>query len=195
MKLFAIFILALLLAFPAHAAQENYSFDKAHTQILFNVNHLGFSNSWGEFLDYDGHILFNEEDPKNSEVHITIKTSSIDMDDTKWDEHMKGEDFFNVEKFPDMSFKSNAIDIIGDNTANIKGDLTILGVTKPVILETKFNKAGKHAFSGKYVAGFSATTQINRSDYGMDYGLPLIGDKVNIILEVEAVRDGETVNE
>lgn len=195
MKLPSLFALALLMAFPAHAAQESYSFDKAHTQILFNVSHLGFSQSWGEFLDYDGHILFNEEDPKNSEVNITIKTASIDMDDEKWDEHMKNEDFFDVEKFPEMSFKSNAIDITGDNTANIKGDLTILGVTKPVTLETKFNKAGKHAFSGKYVAGFSATTQINRSDYGMDYGLPLVGDEVNIILEVEAIRDREPGNE
>ncbi len=173
----------------AQAESAKYNFDKAHTQILFNVSHLGFSQSWGEFLEYDGHIMFDEAAPEIGSVEITIKTASIDMDDQKWDDHMKNEDFFNVEKFPDMIFKSTNIDVNGDNTANIMGDLTILGVTKPVMLVTTHNKSGKHAFSGKYVSGFSATAQIKRSDFGMNYGLPMIGDEVNIILEVESMRE------
>lgn len=118
------------------------------------------------------------------------------MDDEAWDTHLKSKDFFDVEKFPDMVFKGTTIEITGDKTAKINGELTLLGVTKPVTLDTVFNKAGKHPFSGKYVAGFSAVTNIKRSDFGMEYGLPMIGDDVNIHLEVEGIRqDGNVVNE
>ena len=85
-----------------------------------------------------------------------------------------------------MTFKSTAIEVTGDNTANITGDLTILGVTKPVTLNTVHNKSGKHPFSGKDTTGLSATATIKRSDFGMVYGLPLVGDDVEIRIEVEA---------
>lgn len=189
MKKFLIAAALILFAVPAYAAPENYSFDKAHTQILFNVSHLGFSHSWGEFLEYDGAIVFDEENPENSSVEVTIYTAGIDMDDKKWDEHLTGADFFHVEKYPEMTFKSTAIEITGDKTADITGDLTLLGVTKPVTLETTFNKAGEFPMGDLYKAGFSATAKIKRSDFGMDYGLPAVGDEVNIVLEVEANRD------
>ncbi len=190
---------AALLFIPsgAQAQIEKYSFDKAHTQILFFVNHLGFSNSQGEFHDYDGHFLFDRGEPDKSSVDVTIQTASIDMDDEKWDAHMKNTDFFDVEKFPTMHFKSTGIEVTGDNTANITGDLTILGVTKPAVLAVTHNKSDKHAFSGKYVAGFSATATIKRSEYGMEYGLPLVGDEAQIRIEVEGIREeqeGEGAN-
>lgn len=175
----------------AQAEPATYSFDKAHTQVLFFVNHLGFSNSQGEFHDYDGVILFDETVPEISKVDVTIKTASIDMDHEKWNDHMRNEDFFNVEKFPDMTFKSTKIEVTGDQTADITGDLTILDVTKPVTLAVTHNKSGKHPFSGKYVSGFSGSTKIKRSDFGMKYGLPLVGDEVTIMLEVEAIREEE----
>lgn len=199
MKIISFMVAALagviLMAQPAQAAPEHYSFDKAHTQILFFVDHLGFSHSQGEFHEYDGHFVFNREDPENSSVEVTIKTASIDMDHEKWDEHMKNEDFFHVEKFPDMTFKSTRIDVLSDNSAHIHGDLTILGVTKPVTLAATHNKSGKHPFSGKFVSGFSARTVVKRSDFGMTYGLPAVGDEVVIRIEVEGVRDGETANQ
>ncbi|MBI1300723.1 MAG: polyisoprenoid-binding protein [Alphaproteobacteria bacterium] len=170
----------------------HYTFDKAHTQILFFVDHLGFSMSQGEFHDYDGHFHFNEKEPAKSDVEVVIQTASIDMDDEKWDEHMKNADFFNVEKFPTMTFKSTAIEVTSDNTANITGDMTILDVTKPVVLAVKHNKSDTHPFSGKYVSGFSATTTIKRSEFGMNYGLPGVGDDVEVRIEVEAVRTDET---
>lgn len=172
----------------AMAQVETYSFDKAHTQILFFVNHLGFSNSQGEFHDYDGQFIFDRGEPEKSNVEITIRTESIDMDDEKWDAHMKNEDFFHVEKFPEMTFKSTGIEVTGENTANITGDLTILDVTKPVTLAVIHNKSDKHPFSGKFVAGFSATTTVKRSEFGMNYGLPMISDDVKIMIEVEGVR-------
>lgn len=173
------------------AKVEHYTFDKAHTQILFFVNHLGFSNSQGEFHEYDGFFNFDRENPENSKIDVTIKTSSIDMDDKEWDDHMKNEDFFHVEKFPTMTFKSTDIEVSGENTADITGDLTLLGVTKPVTLNVTHNKSGRHPYSGKYVSGFSATTTLKRSDFGMTYGLPAVGDEVEIILEVEGIRTEE----
>lgn len=181
-------MLSILSANPASAQVETYTFDKLHTQILFFVDHLGFAKSEGEFLDFDGLITFDRKRPENSAVDITIQTASIDMDDAKWDEHMKSADFFNVEEYPVMTFKSTGIEITGDNLAAITGDLTMLGVTKPVVLDVTFNKCDKHPFGKEYHCGFSAASVLNRSEWGMDYGLPMVGDEVEIRIEVEAIR-------
>ena len=188
------FLLALSFIFSAGfssqalAQIETYEFDKAHTQILFFVNHLGFSDSQGEFHEYDGHFTFDRGAPEKSSVEVTIQTASIDMDHEKWDAHMRNEDFFDVETFPTMTFKSTEIEVTGENDAAIHGDLTILGVTKPVSLAVRHNKSGKHPFSGKFVAGFSASTTVKRSEFGMNYGLPMISDDIEVRLEVEGVR-------
>ncbi len=181
---------AVLFANPAAAQVEKYSFDKAHTQIVFSVNHLGFSNSMGKFLNYDGHFTFDRATPENSSIEVSIKTDSIEMNDQKWNDHMKNEDFFNVEKFPTMDFKSTAITVTGENSADITGDLTILGVTKPVTMSVVHNKSDAHPFApDRFVAGFSATAKIKRSDFGMNYGLPAVGDDVEIRIEVEGIRE------
>lgn len=174
---------------PSFAQVEKYTFDKTHTQILFFVSHLGFSMSQGEFHDYDGSFTFDRGAPENSSVDVSIQASSIDMDDDKWDAHMKNADFFNVEEFPVVTFKSTETKVTGDNTANITGDLTMLGVTKPVTLSVVHNKSAVHPFSGKYVAGLSGAATIKRSDFGMKYGLPGVADDVEIRLEVEGVRE------
>ena len=172
----------------ARAQVEKYSFDKAHTQILFFADHLGFSKSQGEFHDYDGYFIFNRDEPEKSSLNVTIQTQSIDMDDEKWDAHMKNEDFFDVGQFPTMTFKSTRIDVTGDNSANITGDLTILGVSRPATLAVTHNKSARHPFSDRFVAGFSAAATVRRSAYGMDYGLPLLGDDVEIRIEAEGIR-------
>jgi polyisoprenoid-binding protein YceI len=187
----AVLAMVVFLSFsaPARAQVETYLLDKPHTQVIFSVNHLGFSNSYGKFLDYDGKIIFDRGTPEKSHVEVTIQTASLDMGDEKWDAHMKNADFFNVEKFPVMTFKSTGIELTGENTADITGDLTILGVTKPVVLATVFKNAGKHPMMDRWGAGFSATATVKRSDFGMSYGVPMVGDEVNIIIEVEAYRD------
>ena len=177
------------LVMPAHAAPVEYSFDTVHSQIIFHVDHLGFSKSEGEFLDFDGQLIFDEEAPEASSVNVTIDTSSISLDDQAWDDHMKNSDFFNVAQFPAITFNSTAVETTGEKTGKIHGDLTILGVTKPVTLDVVYNKSGVHPYSQKYVSGFSATTSLNRSDFGMEYGLPGIGDNVDINIEVEAIRN------
>ncbi|MCB1783887.1 MAG: polyisoprenoid-binding protein [Alphaproteobacteria bacterium] len=174
---------------PAWAEVEHYTFDNPHTQILFFVSHLGFSMSQGKFTDYQGGFTFDTTDPSKSSVEITIPTDSLQMDSEKWNEHLKSADFFDVEKYPDMTFKSTEVKVTGDDTADITGDLTLLGVTKPVTLHVKHNKSGKHPFGDKYVSGFSATATLKRSDFGMNYGLPMIGDDVNLMIGVEGIRD------
>lgn len=176
-------------------AMDNYKFDTDHTQIFFSVNHLGFSNSTGKFLKFDGGFSFDETAPEKSNVDVTIYTDSIDMDSKAWDDHLKNEDFFHVEKYPTMTFKSTDIEVTGDNTGKLTGDLTLLGKTNPVTLDVTFNKLGVHPYSGKMIAGFSATGTLKRSDFGMGYGLPNIGDEVTLRIEVEGIRQGDDATE
>lgn len=177
------------LAAPAYAAKPDaYTFDKVHTQIFFSVSHLGFSFSTGSFTGFDGGFTFSTEKPEQSSVNVTIDASSLSLHDAKWEEHVKSADFLNVAEHPSISFKSTKVEKTGDNTGRITGDLTLLGVTKPVTLEVVFNKAAIHPYSKQFVAGFSATAALMRSDFGMDYGLPGIGDEVNISIEVEGIR-------
>lgn len=180
------FAAALLIAAPAHAEVVKYTLEKPHTQILFSVNHLGFSNSTGMFHDFDGTVDYDTANIENSKVDVTIKAASVDMGTKPWDDHVKNADLLNVEKFPDITFKSTSVKKTGDNTADITGDLTIMGVTKPVVLKTVQNKVDKHPMKGTPHAGFSATTSFKRSDFGVKYGLPNVGDDVTVRLEVEA---------
>lgn len=196
MKFLIICLMVLVLTTSAARADiENYEFDKAHTQIIFGVSHLGFTTSHGRFMESDGGFQFNRDEPEKSKVNVTIQTSSIEMGDQKWNEHLKNSDFFDVEKYPTMTFKSTEIKVTGDKTAKIMGNLTILDVTKPVLLDVIFNKAAKAPFGEVYKAGFSAVTQIKRSDFGMNYGLPMVGDDIKITIEVEGNRiGGDVVN-
>ena len=173
----------------AQAAPQTYMIEKPHTQILFSVNHLGFSNSYGKFTDFSGTFVFDPEVPASSSVDVTINPKSVELNDTKWNDHVKAADFLDVEKFPTMTFKSTKIEVTGEKTANIIGDLTLHGVTKPVVLVTTYNKTDKHPYSGKTVAGFSAATKIKRSDFGVSYGIPGVADDVVITLEVEGIQE------
>ena len=181
--------LVLSLSAAAQAEPIKYIMDKPHTQIVFIANHLGFSHSYGKFTDYAGSFIMDEADPSKSSAEITIQTASIDLDDEKWNAHMKNADFLNVEKFPTMTFKSTKVDVTGDKTADITGDLTLLGVTKPVVLKVTQNGAGEHPMSKKKATGFSATTTIKRSDFGMTYGIPNVADDVEIRIEVEGAAE------
>ena len=181
-----LFVLLLAVCTPVSAA--DYKLEPVHTQILFFCDHLGFSKSQGEFLKFNGQFTFDPEDPQSSSVEVSIDANSIDMDNDKWNDHMRNEDFFNVEKFPTIQFKSTQVEVQTKQLAKVHGDLTILGQTHPVVLDVKYNKSGVHPFSGNYVSGFSATTNVKRSQFGMTYGLPALGDDIEIRLEIEGER-------
>ena len=187
----ALALSALLSPGIAQAAPEKFAIEATHTQAVFIVNHLGFSMPMGIFRTTAGSFVFDAEKPENSSVEATISTASIDMGTEAWDTHMKSADFFNVEKFPSMTFKSTLVTPTGEKTGQITGDLTILGVTKPVTLDVTFVGSGIHPYSKKNTAGFTATTHIKRSDFGMGYGLPAVGDDVEIRLNVEGISDTE----
>ncbi len=184
----AVVAVTTLLTPAVYAAPEEYVLEKPHTQILFFVSHLGFSKSQGEFHDFDGGFTFDPEDWSNSYAKVTIRTHSIDMDDYAWDKHMRNEDFFDVNVHPTMTFESTKLEKTGEDTGKLHGDLTLLGVTRPVTLDVTFNKVGQHFKSKEWIAGFSAAATIKRSEFGMKYGLPVIGDDVELRLEVEGVR-------
>jgi len=182
--------LPLVLATPAKAEPMTYTFDTVHSQVIFYVMHRGFSNSEGEFLEFDGDFTFDPDRPEDGSVNVTIDTTSLTMDDEVWTDHTKTK-FFNTDEFKTMTFKSTKVLKTGENTALLTGDLTMLGVTKPVTLDVKLNKVEKDD-EGDSTAGFSATGKLKRSDWGMDYGLGMIGDEVELRIEVEANAKGGT---
>lgn len=184
------FIALAAFATPALAAQT-YHFDKTHTNIIWSASHLGFSNSLGQFMDYDGHFTIDEKTPEKSSVEITIKTDSIMTGLPKFDEHLKSADFFDVAKHPTATFKSTKIERTGDKTAKIHGELTMLGITKPLMLDATMNKIGTNPFNKAQTAGFSITGTIDRSEYGMNYGVPGIPAAVDLMVEAEGILKEE----
>ena len=172
----------------SQAAPVGYDIDMSHTNVLFDVNHLGLSTMIGRFGDVAGTLMFDEDNIENSTVSVTVQTASINTFHEKRDDHLRSPDFFNTLEFPEMTFNSTSVTKLDANTAQLKGELTLLGVTKPVTLDLTVNKVGPHPFNKKQVAGFTATGTIKRSDFGMKYGAPMIGDDIALRLELEGIR-------
>ena len=172
------------LAAPARAAE--YTIDPTHTHILFMIDHLGFAKMVGLFTDFSGNISFDPNNVTASQLHVTINTSSLDTQNAQRNKDLKGADWFNVTEFPTMAFVGRSYVKKDDHSGTITGDLTLLGVTRPVTLSVVLNKAGKNPLDKKEEVGFSARGMLKRSDFGMKTFLPAIGDDVQLILEVEA---------
>jgi polyisoprenoid-binding protein YceI len=190
-----IFSIALVtaLAAPGLAVAQNWTIDTVHSNVTFKVRHL-FTKVSGEFNDFAGTITFDPAQPEQAKVEAVIQVASIDTKNEKRDGHLKSGDFFAVDEFPEITFKTTKVTPDGDKL-QVTGDLTMRGVTKPVILEVEFLGAGPHPMmDGGMVAGFTATTTINRKDFDiswnkvLDNGGALLGDEVEIALEVEAVQ-------
>ena len=185
-KLLLIMGMSVGLMGAANAA--SYKIDSTHTYPNFTVNHLGFSTMHGQFSKTTGSLEYDAASGKGS-VDIVIDASSIYTGFQKRDDHLRSPDFFNVVEYPEITFKSTSAKLSGTG-GKVMGDLTIMGVTKNVTLEVSDIKCGKHPFNPKLaeVCGFNATTSVMRTDFGMKYGIPAIGDKISIALEVEATR-------
>jgi polyisoprenoid-binding protein YceI len=176
------------LAAPAMAAPEAYVFDASHSQIVFSYNHLNFSTGYGMFSGFDGKIAYDAEDPSASSVEVSFPVRSML---TGWEarfNHFKSPDFFDAADDEMVTFSSTAIEVTGDNTAKITGDLTLNGVTKPVVLDAVLNQAGEHPMEGKPWLGFSATTTLVRSEYGLGAYARFIGDEVAVQISGEAAK-------
>ena len=184
---FAVLAAAVLAASPALAA-DSYSFDKAHTTVLFQVRHI-VTNVTGKFKDFEGQIQVDKANPAASTVDFTIQAASIDTNEPKRDEHLRSADFFNVAEFPTMTYKSTNVVFAGDTPTVVQGELTLLGVTKPVAITVERFRCNPATATAKERCGGSATAKIKRSDFGMKRGIPSIGDDVALSFGFEGDKD------
>ena len=174
-----------------------WKIDPAHSEVNFSVRHMMISNVRGQFEQFTGTVNFNEENPALSSVEVQIETASINTRESMRDNHLKSPDFFDVEKYPDMTFKSKRVVAPGKNSGQIIGDLTIRDVTREVVLDVEYAGQAKSPW-GATSAGFTATTKVNRKEFGLTWnqaletGGVLVGDDIKITIELEVVKEEET---
>ena len=182
-----IILLTVLLPLTAQAA-DSYTIDPSHTYPRFKINHLGFSTMEGRFDKTSGKITLDRA-AKTGSVDISTETTSVSTGFAKRDEHLRSPDFFNAAEFPSITFKSSAVKFKGDKPSSVEGNLTMAGVTRPLTLTIDAFNCGTHPMNKKQVCGADASAQIKRSDFGMKYALPAVGDDVKLVFEVEAIKD------
>jgi polyisoprenoid-binding protein YceI len=170
-------------------AADTYALDPAHTQAIFTINHLGFSTITGGVRDLKGTLVLDPIKLENSNVKVIMAANSVDTGFAPRDKDLQGPMFFNVAQFPTMTFTSTHIIKTGTQTADIEGDLTLLGITKALVLKTTFNRMAKDTIgTNVYKVGFTATTTIKRSDFGMKAYVPYVGDDVHVTINVEGIK-------
>ena len=184
----ALALTAALASSPAFAEAEKYTLDPSHSQIVFSYNHLGYSTNWGMFSGFNGEIMFDQANPAASSVSVAFPVKSML---TGWEarfDHFMSADFFGASDEEMVTFTSTAIEVTGDKTAKITGDLTLNDVTKSVVLDATLNQVGDHPMEGKPWAGFSATTTLLRSDYNLGMFAPFVSDEVLLQISIEAAK-------
>ncbi|SDC90923.1 YceI family protein [Ruegeria marina] len=170
------------------AAPQKYLLDASHSQVVFSYNHLGFSTTTGMFSGFEGEIMFDQKDPAASSVTVSMPVLSMFTGWEQREAHFFSGDFFGAKEGDMITFASTAIEVTGENTAKIIGDLTMNGVTKPVVLDARLNQMGDHPMEGKPWAGFDATTTVVRSDFNLGMFAPYVSDEVEIRISVEAMQ-------
>jgi polyisoprenoid-binding protein YceI len=188
MKLSTVILVAIfsLFSLTAHGG-EAYKVDPVHSSVIFSIKHMGVTDFYGAFKEVTGSVNFDSTDPSKSSVELTVPVSAIDTRNEKRDQHLKGPDFFNASQFPTITFKSTKVEGSGGNF-KVTGDLTLHGVTKPVMAE--FKKGGEtKGQKGEVKTGGETRFTIKRSDFDMKFMTGPLGDDVNIILSVEASKE------
>lgn len=180
-------MLSAVLSISAFAA-DSYTVDSRHTFPSFEVNHLGFSTQRGRFNTTRGKFVLDRQ-AKSGTADITIETASIDTGLDKLEEHLRGPDFFNSAQFPFMTFRAGKLSFNGDALAKAEGEITLLGVTRPLVLNVVHFRCGLHPMLKREVCGADLSGSLKRSDFGMKYGLPAVGDDVRLLIQVEAIND------
>ena len=175
----------------ADGHSQTYTLDPGHSQVVFTYNHIGFSRTFGMFGGFEGEILFDEDNPVASSVTVSIPVLAMI---TGWDarkQHFMSDDFFGAKDGDVVTFTSTGIEVTGESAANITGDLTMNGVTKPVVLETTLNKSAPYPFGPKEgvpTLGFEASATIVRSDFGLGAFAPAVSDEIELIISIEALK-------
>jgi polyisoprenoid-binding protein YceI len=172
-------------AVTAHADPVTYKLDPGHTMVLFSWNHFGFSNPTANLGLGEGTLVFDEKNPAKSSVEVTLPLANLDTHVSALDEHLKKPDFLDADKFSTVTFKSTKVQAEGAGKYKVTGDLTVHGVTKPVVLDAKLNKSGEHPMLKVQAIGFDATATIKRSDFGVGAYVPNVSDEIKIHITTE----------
>jgi polyisoprenoid-binding protein YceI len=181
-KISAIAVVLGALSVPAIA--QTFAVDKPHTIVAFTVDRQGLTKMLGRFTRVDGEFTLDRNNPAASTVKLTIDTTSVFTGFEARDKHLRSPDFFNVQEFPQMTFVSTKVERAGESSAKISGNLTLLGVTKPVTLDATLNGIKPNPRTKKDLAGFSVRGTLKRSEFGMKYLLGPIGDDVSLRIEL-----------
>ena len=202
-KAIALSTILALSATAVMAAPQRFTLDSEHTTVAFLVEHVGYAKTLGHFQDVSGSFTYDDETKQVSDVTITAKTDSVQTNHKARDKHLRSKDFLNVRdlcviwganvsQHPDMRFTADGTTVQSDGSADLAGNLQLLAETRPLVLSVSLNKADKYPFGHKkFTLGVSARGELQRSDYGMDYGVAnaLVGDTVELIIEIEANQE------
>jgi len=186
---------ALLAGAHAGARADVWTFDKTTSEVRFSYDHLGLSRQSGRFREIEGRLDFSPTDPESGRVEAVIRMAGVSTGVPELDQLLRSPDFFDTARFPTAVFRSNAVIKSGERSGDVMGELTMLGLTRPVALQVRWNFTGEHPLSainptylGKWVSGFSARTVIQRSAWGLKRGIPLLSDEIEITIEAEFLR-------
>lgn len=187
-KVLAAAVAALATTLPAFAAPETFTIDPGHTFPSFEVSHFGMSLQRGRFNKTTGKVTLDRA-AKSGSVEVSIDAASVDTGHPKLEEHLRAADFFNVAAHPTITFKGSKLNFEGDKVKSVDGELTMLGVTKPVTLAAQNFNCGNHPMNKKVMCGAEFTTTIKRTEWGMKYAVPAVADDVLLRINVEAYKD------
>ena len=187
----SVLALSAVAATPALSEPHRYELDPTHTTIAFMVDHLGYADTLGLFLEFEGGFTYDMETQELSDVSVTVKTASVESFNDARDNHVRNKDFLDVEQFPVMSFTASGGTPASDTNGTVEGELTLLGQTQPLTLDVTLKKAADYPFGhSRFTLGISARGTVVRSQYGMNYAVDngFVGDEVQLIIETEAMR-------
>lgn len=183
--------LIALAAGPAFAAPVTYTLDPAHTNVVAQWSHFGFSHPFANFGDVQGTLVYDADDVAASRVEVTLPLSGLEAFSAEFNAHLRTADFFDADTYPNATFKSTRVEAAGEGRLKVTGDLTIKDVTRPVVLDVTLNKAAVHPMTNVPAIGFDASATILRTEFGVGAYAPHVGDEVTLRITTEAAAQAE----
>jgi polyisoprenoid-binding protein YceI len=171
--------------------QGAYTIEPKHTQVMFGIDHMSFTTYYGRFSDVSGTLMLSPQAPSTSKFEIHVPVSTISTTSKRLNDELRGDQWFDSKKFPEIVFRSIGATVTGQDTAKVVGDLTMHGLTRPVTLNVTFHGAGVNPLDDKYTVGFEASGHLKRSDFDINPNIPLVGDRVNLVISAAFEKQDE----